>query len=266
MARVRSTADGHPAVIPRLPVWLRIATAAGGVALLVLGAGAVFVTENGSGSAALVAAGTVLVIVAALAERIESIEGGGVKVQLSAVATARQAAARSMETEAARLAGAGHEEDANRLLDEAEALRRQAQAAAETYNLLRANMPSSWERTATIENLLERTIENVPIVEPSTVRDLFTSGDPGSRAVALRLMQAQPETTDVFSVMSAIREPTSPMEQWRALAAADSFVTSRRGTREAVTLQAGVRAAMDDGLIDPDSADRFALAQRIVGN
>jgi hypothetical protein len=60
------------------------AGAAVGLATLAAGAVAVFVSNNEAGAAALVAAGTVLTGLVVLGDRLESLEYGGMKLQLLA--------------------------------------------------------------------------------------------------------------------------------------------------------------------------------------
>src|SRR5688500_9076676 len=79
-----------PAELRAIPIWLRWTVGLLGVALLALGAIAVFFTANGTGSAALVTAGAVLVGLSVLAERLEGVELAGLKMGLKAASKASE--------------------------------------------------------------------------------------------------------------------------------------------------------------------------------
>ncbi|MEV6684818.1 hypothetical protein AB0N28_05695, partial [Streptomyces sp. NPDC051130] len=68
---------------------LRMLTALMGAGSFGLGALAVFATQNGTGAAALIAFGGVLVLVALLGSRIESLEFGGATLRIRAAAAER---------------------------------------------------------------------------------------------------------------------------------------------------------------------------------
>jgi hypothetical protein len=62
--------------------WIDLAIAAFAVALIIAGAVAVFVVDNGAGMAAVLAAGSLLLVVAALGDRIESLRWGELELEL----------------------------------------------------------------------------------------------------------------------------------------------------------------------------------------
>jgi hypothetical protein len=75
---------------------VRVGAAVVGLAALAAGAVAVFATADGTGSAALVAAGVALLALAILGERIESLDTPGVKLKL--YQASRRLSARSLSS------------------------------------------------------------------------------------------------------------------------------------------------------------------------
>lgn len=82
---------GQPA--PSVPLWVRGMAAALGAAAFVAGGVAVFVTDNGTGSGALVAAGVALGALALFGDRISSFGVAGAQVNLVQASQELQAAA-----------------------------------------------------------------------------------------------------------------------------------------------------------------------------
>jgi len=203
-----------------VPMPLRWAMGLSGASLLVAGAVAVFTTSNGSGTAALIAAGVVLIVVALLAERLESVEAAGMKLGIRA-----QAAAHVKEHAAEVAEGKGDLEEAERLRREAAELREIAAATGRTYERIRSHMGSGWHRTQRIEELLEDAMRTAPRTsDAEIVRELFEEGSDGSRVVSLKLMQRHPRTANIPALCAAVAEPRSAMEQWQALSAAERAV------------------------------------------
>jgi hypothetical protein len=246
-----------------VPKSLRWALGLSGVTALVAGGVAVYVSRNGSGTAALIAAGVVLILVALLAERLESLEAAGMKLGLRG---AQAAVAATEKEEAAVIAESrGDHERAARLRAEAAELRKVALTTARAYEGLRSTMGSGWARTQQIERLLDEAMRAAPDhVEAPMVRKLFEEGSDGTRIFALKLMQRDPKTADVRALADAISEPRSAMEQWHALAAAEQAV--RRGLAQAdlAELRAIITSALSDGRIRKEDSDRYAVAHRIV--
>ena len=73
-----------------VPLSLRWIIGVSGAGLVTSGAVAVFIISNGSGTAALITAGIVLIVVALLAERLESVEAAGMKLGTRAQAAAHE--------------------------------------------------------------------------------------------------------------------------------------------------------------------------------
>src|SRR4051794_40204125 len=123
-----------------VPGWAQVTVGAIGVALTTTGAVAVFVTANSAGAGSLVAAGAALLLLAMLVNRVQSFEGGGLKVQLAAAAVSKLAAAEVAARE-------GRGQDAELLRDQASLLISAAEPIASKYEQLRRERPGSWDRT-----------------------------------------------------------------------------------------------------------------------
>jgi hypothetical protein len=189
----------------------RIAASALGISLLTAGAVAVFVTSNSVGSAALIAAGTVIVALSLLANQLESLEGGGFKIQLKAVAS---------KLEEARLAdAAGDPAEAAELRAEAQLLLAAMGPIAAEYEQVRASSPHGRERTEKMGELVQQAqqMAKLGFVDPKAIEQLFDSGQDGNRIMALGLMRGEPRLASTNIVVKAIRQPRSSFEQWQAL-------------------------------------------------
>src|SRR5215470_1933061 len=129
-----------------VPAAARIGASAAGTAMVVAGAVAVFATTNSTGASTLIAAGTVLMVVAVFANRVESFEGGGFKVQLHTVES---------KLELARQAEAvGDSERAEQLRKEAQLLFEAMRPMAAEYERVRSSEPGSRGRTAKLSELI----------------------------------------------------------------------------------------------------------------
>lgn len=250
-------------LVSAVPGWARVATGLVGTAVLLIGARAVFATENATGSAALVAAGLALVFLAVLVERLESLEAAGLKLQLRKAEAEAEADSRERAADAA--AEAGQDEEAERLRAEARELRGRAQVVGAAYEGLRSRMPAGWERTAHLDRLLREAAQQVPAVDAAALRELFQSGGDGDRVFALRLMQNHPLQADPDSIVDAILRSHSAMEQWHAIKAAEAFTATSADGAGVETIKTAVRTGLRVGLISDKNLDRYTLAHRILG-
>src|SRR5580765_5434009 len=98
-------------------MFVRVAVAITGLALLAAGCVAVFVTDNGTGSASLVSIGGVLLVAAGVWDRLETFEFGGAKWQLRIVERLSDRAAEA-EARGDTAAAATLREEARALLEE----------------------------------------------------------------------------------------------------------------------------------------------------
>ena len=244
---------------PDLPpqLFLRVAVALTGVGLLVAGATAVFVTDNGTGSAALVSIGAALLLAAGLWDRLESFEFAGAKMQMRIVERLRDRAAEAEARGDAAVAAALREE-ARALLDEARPI-------AASYEQLRESLTSGPERTAKLEELVAkaRAAARETARDPAEVRQLFERGDEGERIYALGLMEEDERLRDFAVSLEAIEHSRSAFEQYHALYLAELMLPAlttvqRRELEAMLTKQPGNAAYIRPG------TDRWSVAQQIL--
>src|SRR4029453_637521 len=161
------------------------------VILGLLGAGsfaagvlAVFVTENGTGTAVLLPLGGLLLVLAILGNRIESIEFGGAKLRIAAQALERYAAADLA-------ADAGDPVRAAELRAEAQALLDAVGPITSDYAAIRRSRRAGPARTRELEAVLaqarrvaaERDFDRAAVVE------FFRRGAREQRVTALAMME-----------------------------------------------------------------------------
>ncbi|MDT0300750.1 hypothetical protein [Streptomonospora wellingtoniae] len=161
---------------------IRALMAALGSTSFALGAVAVFTTENGTGSAALIVFGGVLLVLAYFGDRIDSLEFGGANLRLRAAAAEKYALAEESDQRGDTAAG-------ERLRDEARALMESAGAIAAEYRSTRRTMPSGPVRTAAMEEIVERArgVARSGPTEPGQVRGWLRSADEELRSAAMEL-------------------------------------------------------------------------------
>src|SRR3954452_23450927 len=123
--------DRNPSVLT--PV-IRTAVGAFGVAAFGAGAVAVFVTENGTGAAALLAIGAAALVLAVLGDRVQSVELGGVNLTIRDLARETFALAEEAEKR-------GDDQSAEKLRKVGDEL----QGLARAYRRLRGSMRASRE-------------------------------------------------------------------------------------------------------------------------
>lgn len=236
---------------------LRVAVALIGAGLLAAGATAVFVTDNGTGSAALMAIGAALLLASGLWDRLESIEFGGAKMQIRIAERVRDLAAAADAR--------GETEVAAALREEARALLDEARPVAASYEQLRESLTPGPERTGKLESIVDeaRAAARRQSHEPAEVRQLFESGRIGDRIYALGLMQADERLRDFAIALEAIEHSRSAFEQYHALALAEMMLPAlttdqRRELQAMLTEKPGNAAYIKPG------TDRYGVAQRIL--
>lgn len=217
---------------------------------------AVFVTENGTGTGALLGLGGVLLVVALFEDRLESFEFGGAKLRLRAAAADTYALAEEAERR-------GDSATARRLREQARALLGVAEPAAAEYRRLRDSMAPGPERTRVLEELVARTRRQAEreSFEPAEVLRWLREGNEEKRITALVLMRAKGELRDFEAVLDAIGHSHSAFEQYHAMLLAAEMIDDLdprqlRRLAETVTSQRGFR-------FDP-GGDRWALSEEIL--
>ena len=224
--------------------------AALGVALIGTGAVAVFVVKNGTGAAALLAAGVALLALVILRERIETLRWGDLELTLR-----RQA----------EVAGAQGDHELERgLRAAADTLANRAAPIAGSYESLRGSMRAGPERTAAMEAEIARAREDARAQSftGEEVIELFRNGTDGERIYALGIMQEHPDLATFDSVLDAVRSPRSPFEQYHSLLVADRVVP-RLTAAEKKALEIALRQQLESRRLRRDS-DRVSVANRIL--
>lgn len=182
---------------------------------------AVFAAENDIGAAVLLIFGGILLVLAVLGSRIESLEYGGAKLRLRAAAAEKLALAEELEQR-------GDSREADRLRLEADALLDVAGPIAADYRTVRGTMAAGYERTNAMEQIVERA--KVVAAEQSfspkeVLRWLQEDSDDAERITALAMMQANRQLRNFEAVLAAIQRPRSPFEQYHALRLAADMIT-----------------------------------------
>jgi hypothetical protein len=232
---------------------LRTAAAVLGVAIFGTGVVAVFVTENGTGAAALLAIGAAFVVFAALGDRIERIELGGVNLSIRDIARQTFSLARELERR-------GDDETADRLRSVGTAL----EDLADEYRRLRGSMRAGRERTWALERVVDQAsrLADADALDPEDVSEWFHHGAPGARVIALGLMEGCEPLRDFDVALDAIERSRSAFEQYHGLLVAELMVPKLTSGKRAQLKQA-VERALATRRVSRDS-DRRAVAKRIA--
>jgi hypothetical protein len=243
----------------RAPRWVQALVAVFGMALATSGAVAVFVTNNSAGSGSLVVAGAAVLLLALMVNRLQSFEGGGLRVELAEAAVSRLAAAEVAEQD-------GRMPEAELLRSQASLFISAAEPIASEYEQLRRERPGSWDRTLKLEQLVSR----APLLEASypnaaALEELFDTGREGNRITAIAIMEVNPSVASSRVCAEAVRSPMSNFEQFHALKVAELILASGDASTDD---KDAVVAAVDDvllaGKFGEQGADRRKLAERIL--
>jgi hypothetical protein len=235
-----------------------------GLLATVTGTIAVFTTKNDAGSAALVFSGVACIALAALWDRLKSVEAGGVKLEIIEVAQQRLAAAKEAEAR-------GERTEAARLRAEAEDLLARVNPLAAEYEAVRDQLPPGKRRTAALERIVERLRREARIAreqgspfDAGAVKERFGSGRLGDRVAALAFMQGDEAVVDPAIVLGVLAAPLSPFEETQAFRVAATMSRSQ-SLRESLgrELLSAAERALEDGHLDK-SASRRENAQAII--
>lgn len=209
----------HP-VDPALPRGLRIIGGTCGVAMVIVGGVAVFITDNTTGSASLVVAGSIAGLLAIFANNIQSVDIGGIRVGLAEAARRTWVAAETAELEGRPEEAAVLRNQAGQMLDDV------IDPIARQYERIRREQPRGTARTAELYRLLtDRTTEQLlteQYPDRASVESLYDSGRRGDRAIALHLMTLHPETASPRVLLDCLKHVERGNEQFHALKAIQS--------------------------------------------
>ena len=239
------------------PKWLRGLILGFAAAAFIVGVIALFVTSNDAGTAALLAISVILFALAIFADRIASIEAGGMKLVLVAAEQLALADA---------AAGEGRNAEAARLRESAKTLLAMASPVSSDLERIRRTMAPGWERTNTLETVMgrARALANT-YTSAQDVRHLFFAGTEEDRITAVGIMQARPELADVECLTDAVLHSRSAFEQYQALSAVlENVSLPPDGSRRREDLMAMVGEALSGGSISPGESDRRDLAEQIL--
>jgi hypothetical protein len=258
---------------------VRATTAVVGAASLIGGAFAVFETENGVGSAALLAIGALLFILAGVGVWPQNLKVGETSVQFPGrkVMSIADGAEEHGDTQTAaelyRLASRVADEQgdwkaAKDLDDRAARLDATATSIASEYEDIRASAAPSLRRTTSMEALVAAAREAAtkdPKFNKDDIRKRFMEGGAGARVFALAVMQADPDVRDFDVLLDAISHSKSAFEQYHALLLAQKMLTDNALDEAQQHALASVIETQrrPGGYIIPGS-DRWALSEAIL--
>lgn len=207
----------------RFSPWLRLLLGMLGAGSFGAGVAAVFLSANGTGTGVLVAFGGIVLVLALLGDRIESLEFGGTKLKMRALAAEKFALAEDSEDR-------GDSVTAAKLRAEAQALLEAAGPIAAEYRTVRGSMRPGPERTMAMERVVARArkLAGEQNFDPDVVIRWLREGDDEERVTALAMMQARPELRDFEAVLIAIKHSRTPFEQYHALLLADVMLDELR--------------------------------------
>lgn len=229
---------------------VEVAVAALSVGLIAVGTVGVFETDNGAGVAALLASGTVMLMIIALGERIDTLRWGDVELTL--------------RRKADEAAAAGDAQLERELRAAADALKHRAAPVAASYEAVRGSMGSGPERTRAMEAEIARAREDAisDQVDPAELARLFRDGREGERVYVLGVLQARPELATAELVLDAIRGQRSPFEHYHSLLLAERAL-EHFSDAERTAVTSAVGRAAESWKFKRDG-DRAAVAHRIL--
>jgi hypothetical protein len=224
-----------------------------GALLVGTGIAAVFLTDSDGGAAALLAVGTLLFVLGAAGDRLESIRFGDLEMVL-----------RRKSSEAA---SRGDLEAANALERAADTLARRAGKTARSYQSLRGNLPSGSERTSRMDAIVKeaRGDAHAPDLDQQHVLSLLWTGSEGARVWALAVLQERPELATVRAILEAVLRPDHMFDQYYALLLAEKYTNlPTTGEWDRRRLTRAVRFQYRSGQLGQDR-DSLRVARRVLG-
>jgi hypothetical protein len=205
-----------------------------GLALAAVGIVAVFTSASDGGTAALIGFGALLLLLATMGDRLESLRFGDLELRL------RRAADDADKR--------GDHEAAKTIRDAADTLGGRAATAKDRYAKLRREMPAGWNRTTQMEQLVTEAKKEAHAAEldQEEILRMLGTGSEGARVWALSILQERPGLASPRAVLDAIERPDNMFDWYHALILGQKFAAL--GTTRAWHLErlAGVVQAQLD--------------------
>lgn len=235
----------------------RVVTATVGVLAGGAGGVAVFETDNGIGSAALITVG-LYCLVATVLDSFPRLKLGDSEIDPTARRIARQAQRISLKAEEdAADAKEGlwasvrvRNETLVSPLTDAD-LDEEVRSLAAEYNQVRWTMPSGRARTRRMTDIADAMIARFRVIgAPASVERLLNDDDRGVRLAGISAMHAAPQTDAISALVRVCVTPDKPFNEYRALLA---LAHALDGNCPALTAEA--RAQLTDRLrsLHPDT-------------
>lgn len=223
-----------------------------GLGLAATGVAAVFLAESDTGAAALLTIGVILVLFAAVGDRLESLRYGDFELVL-----------RRKADEAARR---GDIVEAKALQRAADTVAQRVARLARSYTTVRGTMPAGLQRTAEMDRIIHEAETNAdrPDIDQEEVLSLLWTGSEGARVWALGVLKGRPDLATTRAVLEAVQRPDQMFDQFHALLLAERFVSlsdTRTWARERIA--AAVRAQLESGALGTDH-NSIEAAKRVL--
>jgi hypothetical protein len=130
------------------------------------------------------------------------------------------------------------------------------------YQEIRGSMPAGNERTSKMNDLVKEVQEVAPNIQAEAIRQLFGQGSPGSRIVAIALLERQPDEKCFDLILQSITESKSPFEQYHALHAAGRILP-KLSSSDAASLIRGIRSQINVSIPESDQS-RWTISQDLL--
>jgi hypothetical protein len=224
-----------------------------GAASVVAGGLAVFETENGAGSAALLAIGALLFVVGVVGELLANLGFGGATVQWQ----------NELDVAAAR----ADEQGADQAADSVRAVLEETTAPiASSYEGIRSGVSPGPTRTTAMEALMTaaREAARASKFKKQDVVDKFMTGNEGDRIFALAVMQEDPALRDFETAWKAIASSHSAFEQYHGLLLATRLLDDGLDQQQQKELASAIQRQRGPGGYIIRGTDRWALSEQIL--
>ena len=239
---------------PRWTVLAAVALALLGAGAFGAGAVAVFVTDNETGAAALLVAGTVLVVLGGFGHRLKALRYKDLAFELYEEA---HAAAQRGDVARARVLGPA-----------ADLVSGRAAQTADSYASLRASVPAGDERTIEMTKIFNRAVDEADGLEidrEDVLRRLWC-GSEGQRIWALGVLTRRPQLATTRAVLEAIQRPDDMFDLYHALRLAYTMLHLEQTQMwHQERIQRTVRELEKNNVFGTDS-DCLAVADEILAH